>query len=60
MDENKNKVHKFSNGEIYFWVEQESSIMLKAVTSFGDPVELEGKEAIELAKALLEAVKKIE
>jgi hypothetical protein len=34
--------------------------MLKAVTSFGDSVELKATEAIEPAKALLEGVKKID
>jgi hypothetical protein len=55
-----NDLNKFSNGDVYFWIEQESSIHLKAVTSDGDPVELTAIEAREFATALLEAALKLE
>ena len=48
-------VQQFSDGEVYFWIEQESSIMLKAITGFGDPVELTAHDVRELAEALLQA-----
>lgn len=44
---------ELSNGEIRLWVAQGTSIHLKAVTVFGDPVELSYDEATELAQALL-------
>ena len=40
--------------DVYVWVEQESSIHLKAATRFGDPVELNAEEARAIAKTLLE------
>ena len=39
--------------DVYCWLEQESSIMLKAVTRFGDPVELVADDARAIAAALL-------
>jgi hypothetical protein len=56
----KEDVFRVSDGEAYCWAEQESSVMLKAVTKSGDPVELSGDEAIELAHALLKAAKAVE
>jgi len=47
-------------GEVYLWVEQESSIMVKAVSKSGDPVELTSKDARVLAKLLNEAAEKLE
>jgi hypothetical protein len=38
--------------DVYMWVEQGSSIMLKAVTSYGDPVELLEKEVEAIIAAL--------
>ena len=55
----KKEVFSVSNGEAYCWAEQQSSVMLKAVTTFGDPVELTKEEAIELANALLRASEQI-
>jgi hypothetical protein len=40
-------------GDVAEWLEQESSIQIKAVTSFGDPVELNSEEARRLAALLL-------
>jgi hypothetical protein len=47
-------VKKFSDGDVYLWIEQESSIHLKAVTQHGDPVELTEREAEELGRTLIE------
>ena len=44
---------KLSAGEIILWMEQESSIQLKAITAHGDPVELNATEARQLAQELL-------
>ena len=56
----KNEVFSVSDGDTYCWTEQESSVMLKAATKFGDPVELSKKEAIELANAMLKAANQID
>ena len=45
---------EISDGEVSFWVEQGQSMYLKAVTSFGDPVELNGTEAGAIAEKLIE------
>lgn len=47
-------------GEVSLWVEQESSIMLKAISKAGDPVELTSNEARNLIKLLTEATEKLE
>jgi hypothetical protein len=38
--------------DVCCWLEQDSSVMLKAVTRFGDPVELSADEARAIAAAL--------
>ena len=53
-------VVKFSNGEIYMWLEQGTSIQIKAVTSFGDPVELTASEARDVAQALLRLAQQLD
>ena len=53
-------LNTFSDGDVHFWIEQQSSIHLKAVTSHGDPVELTATEAREIATTLLEAARKLE
>jgi hypothetical protein len=58
MSKNK-QVFSVANGEACCWAEQESSVMLKAVASFGDPVELSKEEAIAFARALLKAADEI-
>jgi hypothetical protein len=55
----KNQIFSGANGEACCWVEQESSIMLKAFSSFSDPVELSKEEAIALARALLKAADEV-
>jgi hypothetical protein len=47
------KVHELLGGEAYAWIEQDSSIMLKVVTSRGDPVEMQWADARELAQLLI-------
>jgi hypothetical protein len=51
---NVTTLKKFSDGEIYLWIEQESSIHIKASTQHGDPVELTSHEAEELGRTLIE------
>ena len=46
--------------EAYTWLEQDSSIMLKAVTKHGDPLELTAYDARQLAAVLLELAQKLE
>jgi hypothetical protein len=46
-------VKRFSDGEARLWIEQDSSIHLKAVTRCGDPVELTKCEAEELGRTLI-------
>jgi hypothetical protein len=46
--------------DVYAWIEQESSIMLKAVTAFGDPVELSADEARSIAAALLDLAARLD
>ncbi len=41
-----------SDGALRIWIEQESSIHIKAVTKEGDPVELSESEALEIADVL--------
>ena len=47
-------------GDVYCWLEQESSVMLKAVTRFGDPVELTADEARAIAAALTAFAERLE
>jgi 2-methylcitrate dehydratase PrpD len=60
MKEKKPEIRSFSDGNVYCWLEQTSSVMLKSVMKSGYPVELEKNEAIELAQALLEAASRID
>lgn len=60
MKDQEPEVFRVSDGDAYCWVEQESSVMLKAVTKYGDPVELTKEEAVDLAHALLRAAEKID
>lgn len=41
-----------SEGAVRLWVEQGSSIHLKAISPHNDPVELTAEQALELAQAL--------
>jgi hypothetical protein len=40
-------------GDVSLWVEQDSSIQIKAITDHGDPVELSPDEARRVADKLL-------
>jgi hypothetical protein len=51
--------HTFCGGEISTWIEQGSSIHLKAVAG-SDPVELTAAEARHLANVLVEFADKID
>ncbi len=46
--------------EVYLWLEQNSSIMVKATSEFGDPVELNSNDARNLATLLNEAADKLD
>ncbi len=51
---------KFSNGEVYFWIEQGSSIHIKAATEkYNDPVELTADEAKEIGQELIKVAEKL-
>lgn len=54
------KKYESDDGSICMWVEQDSSIQLKAITNYGDPVELNEHEARLLAAKLLEFADSIE
>ena len=48
-------------GDVYLWIEQESSIMVKAVDKkYGDPVELSSIDARNFAKMLLDAADELD
>lgn len=46
--------------DVICWLEHDASIMLKAVTRFGDPVELTADEARALAASLTELADQLE
>ena len=56
---NDSKIKSFSDGDVRFWIEQET-VHIKTYDPHGDPVELTENEAKNLALALLEAVREIE
>ena len=67
MEEFENLIFRFClnrlvelSEEVYLWIEQDTSIHLKAVTKYGDPVELSAEEARELAKVLEELARKLD
>ena len=47
------------SGEISIWVEQESSIHIKAATAYGDPVEFTLEEAISVHEGLEKAIDRL-
>ena len=53
-------IYQTADGFISLWIEQDSSIQIKAVTNNNDPVELNETEARLLANKLLEFANKIE
>lgn len=44
---------QLSNGEVCAWIEQ-GAVHIKAINSYGDPIELTRKEVRDLAEALLQ------
>ncbi len=46
------EVVTLADGDIVLWIDDESSIHLKSVTKFGDPVELSFEEVNELCEVL--------
>ena len=46
--------------DVYCWLEHESSVMLKAVTKFGDPVELTADEARDIALGLIALAERLD
>jgi hypothetical protein len=54
------QIQKFAGGEVYFWLEQDSSIHLKAVSAHGDPVELTADDAREIAAALIATAQRLD
>lgn len=46
------EVITLSNGNIVMWIDGESSLHLKSITKFGDPVELNLEEVNELCEVL--------
>jgi len=61
--QNQKDVKQLDNweGDVYLWIEQESSIMVKAADKkYGDPVELTSEDARKFAKMLLEAADELD
>jgi hypothetical protein len=59
MDE-KFPVKKFAGGDVYFLIEQESSIHLKATDrNYNDPVELTANEARKIGEALIQTAEEL-
>jgi hypothetical protein len=52
--ENARQIHTLCDGEVYFWIEQDSSIHLKALSGSSDPVEMTFVQARELGRRLIE------
>lgn len=50
---------KFSNGEVYFWIENGTSIHLKAASE-NDPVELSLDEAKAIGEELIQLAEELE
>lgn len=46
--------------DVYGWVEDGTSIMFKAVTKFGDPIEICAREARDIAVALIKLAERLE
>lgn len=59
MDTDKDLV-TLADGNIILWIDHESSLHLKAVTKFGDPVELNLEEANELCEVLKRLAERLE
>ena len=60
MNQTNDTVFTLSNGEVSVWVEEGSTIHLRCVTSYGDPVELNADEVKDLIGVLERLVHEIE
>lgn len=59
MEASKPDYFELDNGDIKVWIEQGSSIHIKAITDTNDPVELSEEGALMLAEILIQFSKKI-
>jgi hypothetical protein len=55
----KTEIHEFSGGDLVFWTVEHSSLHIKALTTFGDPVEINADELKDLIAALQKALQNI-
>jgi hypothetical protein len=46
-------IKRIADGDVCLWIDQDSSVHIKAVSEHGDPVELTEDEAEELGNALI-------
>ena len=53
------EVISLCSGDIYLWIDDGPSLHLKSVTKFGDPVELNLEEVVELCEVLKRLAKKL-
>ena len=60
MPENARSTPMTPCADVYCWIEQDSSVMFKAVTKFGDPVELTADDARDIAGARLSLAERLE
>jgi hypothetical protein len=54
MKNSNTTLREFSDGNLYFWVEDGTSFHIKALSSVGDPVELSRDELAELISSMNE------
>lgn len=57
---NETEYFELDDGEIRIWIEQQACICIKAITKSGDPVEITGDQARDLAEILLKFSDKID
>lgn len=60
MSDGKPEVVKFAQGEVYLWVEADSAVMQKAISKYGDPVELGSETGRELGETLIKMAARIQ
>jgi hypothetical protein len=68
FQQKENKLSQFHEGDEYFessdgairiWIEQGTSIQVKAITKTDDPVEISADEALEIAEVLKQFASRI-
>lgn len=59
MSSDDNDIITLSNKDIIIWTENDSSLHIKCVTKYGDPVELNPEEVSELCEILQALLKRI-